>query len=73
MKCVCGYAHAQDKSQEKYFKEHRAKQYKDARFGDEDFITINGHFTVDSCGYYGGLSTVSLYACPECKTVQMSG
>jgi len=36
-----------------------------------EFIYINGHFTTDNTGYYGGEYSVQLYTCPKCGTVRM--
>lgn len=61
MKCLCGY--------EKYESFGRDKP----DIGDEDFIEIDGHFTVDQKydNYPTETIKVSLYACPKCKTVKV--
>lgn len=61
MKCICGY--------------ERERSYrKDIQdIGDEDFIHIIGMFRAENgpdC-YMSGDHSVSLYACPKCKTVQL--
>lgn len=40
----------------------------------DEFIKINGHFTIDVEGNYGGIFSkeVQLYACPNCNTIQMN-
>lgn len=61
MKCLCGY--------EKYESFDREKPDK----GDEDFIEVDGNFTVDQKydNYPKETIKVSLYACPKCKTIKV--
>ncbi|MBM7598144.1 hypothetical protein JOC34_000501 [Virgibacillus halotolerans] len=46
--------------------------YEVSHANTEEFIHIQGHFTIDwGNGYNNSQREVSLYACPECNTVQM--
>jgi len=65
MICICGYA-CEDWEGEKEFN----KEYAGKRMGQDEFIRISGTFLAKSDGYYPPME-VSLYACPECKTVQL--
>ena len=63
MECkVCGHKH--DVVNDNY-----ELEYTDT----EEFIKINGHFTIDwGNGYNNSQQEVNLYACPECNTIQLS-
>lgn len=41
----------------------------DTSKGDEEFVLIQGHFTIEN--HHNEIQKVSLYACPKCGTVQM--
>ena len=68
MICICGYA---NKSQNSWT--HTEEEYEGKRIGEEEFIKISGEFNVhvSDGGIYSHLNRVSLYACPECKTIQL--
>ena len=62
MKCgACGYR----------YEEWNGENLTSISDGDDEFIDINGHFTIDNTGCYGGEHSVRLLACPKCKTVKM--
>lgn len=62
MKCgACGY--------EKGHKYDEESNYIEVNPNGEEFIKINGHFTVTEGDYHQYEEKVGLYACPECKTV----
>ena len=60
MKCVCGYEQGMDWVEEEYV---------EINPHEEEFIRIKGNFT--TAKEYDRVEEVSMYACPECKTVQM--
>lgn len=64
MICLCGYAH-EDWEGEKEFN----KKYEGKRIGEEEFIEIHGSYLTKE-SYYPPRE-VYLYACPECKTIQL--
>lgn len=64
MICVCGYAHEDYKGQAE-----QSEYFVGKRIGEEEFIRISGTFLVREM-YYPSRE-VSLYACPECNTVQL--
>lgn len=64
MICICGYAHEHWKGQSEDNEEYIGK-----RLGEDEFIRISGTFLVRE-SYYPPRE-VSLYACPECNTVQL--
>ena len=64
MICICGYA-CEDWKGEKEFN----KEYVGKRMGKDEFIRISGTFLTRE-PYYPPRE-VSLYACPECNTIQL--
>ncbi len=62
MKCgASGYKH----------REWDEEQGKNVSDGTDEFVKINGHFTVESGGYFTYQDEVGLNACPQCNTVQL--
>lgn len=64
MECkVCGHKH----------RIWDAEELKVTNEDTEDFIHIQGNFTVHSIDrYWSGVKQVALVACPKCKTVILS-
>lgn len=67
MKCVCGYEYED--------KWNPAGRNYDILKGDEEFIRVEGSFTIsrnDWChDWCHRTVAVSLYACPKCGTIRM--
>lgn len=63
MKCICGYEHESGMDDD--------GEYQKNLKGDEEFIRIVGS-TFKKYLEFGEYEEVSLFACPKCKTVQMS-
>ena len=64
MKCICGY--------ENKHGEWDPGEWKVAKTPEKKkFIRVFGTFLVENTSWEGGKHEVSLYACPECGTVQM--
>jgi len=64
-KCPCGYEFEKGTNWEKEDRPY------EVLVGDEEFIEINGNFTVEEGNYHSHLTKVNLYACPKCKNVVM--
>ena len=65
MKCVCGYR----KGMEWVDNGIDADEYVEVNPTGDEFIRIKGNFT--TAKEYDRVEEVSMYACPECGTVQM--
>ena len=64
MKCVCGYKN--------YHNQWNPETQQCTSEPDKkEFIPVKGTFLVENTGWHGGTHEVSLYACPECGTIQM--
>jgi len=67
MICLCGYSHEDWKDEAK-----ENERYIGKRLGEEEFIEVEGTFLIKNSGWYCSTREVSLYACPECNTIQLS-
>lgn len=63
-KCLCGYEYEDEYDQ----------KGRNIIKGDEEFISIDGHFTITKTEKWEADRTlkVGIYACPKCNTIQMS-
>lgn len=63
MRCVCGYEYKD--------KWNPAGMNYDILKGDEEFIRVDGSFTISRNDCYHRTVAVGLYACPKCGTIRM--
>lgn len=64
---MCGYS-----NKKQNYGMHLSEEYVGKRNGDDEFIRISGTFLVKNTSMFNYDShEVSLYACPECNTIQL--
>ncbi len=67
MTCVCGYEYEYEYQPTP---DGPKKYEKVILKGKEDFIRIQGNFTIEN-EYHYGVTQISLFACPICSTIKM--